>query len=469
MTSTTASKTCVHNVAPPAAISLPIEHREVIDVLLDRPTTSDCYEAEPPTEPVSVYIDKSDLDVLQLLYEQSKPKTAAAPTGERLPKTRDTEWINVFEKYVDPMLDTCVFMYRGHHFSTAKVLLSASSTQFLISADAQCNFSTCTCTFHATIFNDGRLEAKFKGRIRHDPSEQRSRPYRGSRRRAVAEQLTSGQSPDQLRLKQLGLLTEKERQFGKVNKVGASPHVFRKIRSEAKTSLMLDKDLSTSLQKIKSEQGEQINADKSISGYLQTITIEPLRLTLYTEGGLVLWKKVGGVVPVSWDATGGIVMNRGKRVFYYELTMSNIAPQSVTAKHSSGPSFPITAMLSTTHTTMDLVAWLQDFESAFRKLNGFKTEFPKPPIVHSDGAVVFQMAALRFFNGDASLSVYLKRCWSIVNKKATDDDLKTTIIHSCLAHFVKSVKRQATANYAKKKVDGNDLAFANRTQSHLRA
>jgi hypothetical protein len=249
------------------------------------------------------------------------------------------------------------------------------------------------------------------------------------------------------------VLINYDRKFGNFNLVGSSPHVFRKIGSEAKTSLMLDKDLSTSLEKIKEEQGKEINAGKTVSGYLQTITISPLRLVLFTEGGLTLWNKVGGNVPVSWDATGGIVMSRGRRIFYYELTVANISTRAITTKDISGPSFPVTSMLSTTHTTMDLVQWLHDFEAAYRKLYGFKAPFPKPPIVHSDGALVFQMAALRFFNGDTTLNTYLKRCWIIIKGSATSEDLKKTVVHSCLAHFVKSVKRQAIKHCVKKKVN----------------
>ncbi|CAF1397709.1 unnamed protein product [Rotaria sp. Silwood1] len=109
-------------------------------------------------------------------------------------------------------------------------------------------------------------------------------------------------------------------------------------------------------------------------------------------------------------------------------------------------------MLSTTHTTMDLVQWLQEFEAAYRKLYGFKFPFPKPPIVHSDGALVFQMAAMRFFNGDTTISSYLKRSWAIVNRTATNEDLSKTIVHSCLSHFSKSVKRQALQYFSNQKV-----------------
>jgi hypothetical protein len=445
-------KECVHNIAERGATSLPPEHRNLVDVLLDRPTTVRKYEASVSAEPVSLQIDKSDLDRFKELQTKAILKKNV-PSSETPPiRKRDTEWITLFEKYVKQVNDSCVFMYKNHHYSTAKSIKPANEKQFLVSADASCNFSGCTCSFHAIIHSNSELIINFKGHICHSPSEQRSRPVRGMNRQLIAEKLTTGYSPDQLRLKHLGDLTENNRKFGNFNLVGSSPHVFRKIRSEAKTSLMLDKDLPSSLEKIKEEQIQKIHEGKCIPGYLQTISISPLRLVLFTEGGLTLWEKVADKVPVSWDATGGIVMSKGKRVFYYELTIANVSARSVTTKTLSGPSFPVTSMLSTSHTTMDLVQWLQDFEAAYRKLHGFKKPFPKPPIVHSDGAIVFQMAALRFFNGDTILSVYLKRCWSIINRTATKEDLTKTVVHSCLGHFMKSVKRQAIKYYPKLKV-----------------
>ncbi|CAF1324255.1 unnamed protein product [Adineta steineri] len=445
-------KKCVHNIAERGATSLPIEHRELIDMLLDRPSVSGRYEADVPSDPVILEIDKLDLCHFKRLLEESKIKKDKTSSKKESAKSRDMEWINLFEKYVSQINSSCVFMYTYHHFSTAKSTKSSSEKQFTMSANAACKHSKCTCSYHAEVHSNGEITFEFKGKICHSPSEQRSRPYRGSNRRAIAEKLNFGLSPDQVRLKQLGLLSENNRKFGNFNLAGSSPDVFRKIHSESKTSLMLDKDLPTSLEKVKEKLAKDVHPGKNIPGYLQTISIDPLRLTLFTVAGLCLWKLVGSKVPVSWDATGGIVMSRGKRIFYYELTIGNIANRSVTRKKLSGPSFPVTSMLSTAHTTMDLVQWLQDFEKGYRKLYGFDAPFPKPPIVHSDGALVFQMAALRFFNSDTTLSIYLKRCWTIINKTATNEDLTKTIIHSCLSHFVKSVKRQALKEYTKKKI-----------------
>ncbi|CAM4935949.1 unnamed protein product [Rotaria socialis] len=342
-----AGKQCVHNETERGVTPLTDEYRHIIDALLDRPAITGQYTSNIPSEPILLQIDKSDLDFFQILMMESKSKT------------------NVIAVETP---DGLIYLKNMYH-------------------------------------------KRMIGKIVHSPSEQRARPIRGTHRLSVAEKLTSGLSPDQLRLKEQGHLTENNRKFGNHNLVDSSPHI---------------------LQKIKEEQAKLINVGKRVPGYLQTITISPLRLILFTEGALILWNKIGSNVPISWDATGRIVMSRGKRVYYYELTVTNIASRSVTTKNLSGPSFPITSMLSSTHTTMDLVRW--------------------SPIVHSDGSLVFQLTAMRFFNGDNTMSAYLKRSWIIVNRKATNEDLSKTVVHSCFAHFSKSVKLQATKFFTKKKV-----------------
>ncbi|CAF4746080.1 unnamed protein product, partial [Rotaria magnacalcarata] len=272
-----AGKQCVHNETERGVTPLTDEYRHVIDALLDRPAITGQYTSNIPSEPILLQIDKSDLDFFQILMMESKSKT------------------NVIAVETP---DGLIYLKNMYH-------------------------------------------KRMIGKIVHSPSEQRARPIRGTHRLSVAEKLTSGLSPDQLRLKEQGHLTE----------------------NNPKSSLMLDKDLTTSLQKIKEEQAKVINVGKRVSGRLLTITISPLRLILFTEGALILWNKIGSNVPISWDATGRIVMSRGKRVYYYELTVTNIA-----------------------------------------------------------------------------------------SRKATNEDLSKTVVHSCFAHFSKSVKLQATKFFTKKKV-----------------
>ncbi|CAF1544655.1 unnamed protein product [Didymodactylos carnosus] len=408
--------------------SLPTEHRSLIDLLLQRPSVGDKIMSEVPKQPVILRVTDTDFDKFKQQLAESKNKhnikQSSSPGSSSYHNTRKTEWINIIENYINQTNDGCVFMYSRHHWSTAKTISrNSEKKQFLLSADATCKFSTCKCSFHAILYDDATLHIKYSGYISHSPSEHRARPIRGSRRESIAEQLSSGLKPDQLRLKQLGRLSNDNRLYGNRNIVGSSPHVFRKIRSETKSALMLDPDLGTSLVKIQNEQQKEIRPEQPLPGYLQDISILPLRLVCFTYGGLKLWETVASTVPVSWDATGGVVMNRGKKVFYYELTISSISASGVSKKSRSGPSFPVTSMLSTSHTTMDLVHWINTFEAAWYKIHGYGKTFPKPPVIHCDGAYVFQLAAIRIFTKDENMAEYLQRCWRIVNSTANTNDL----------------------------------------------
>ncbi|CAF1411493.1 unnamed protein product [Adineta ricciae] len=115
-----------------------------------------------------------------------------------------------------------------------------------------------------------------------------------------------------------------------------------------------------------------------------------------------------------------------------------------------GASFPITVMLSESHGTGNIVHWMNYFKEKYKETFGFRNTFPKPPIIHSDRALVFLLAAIEVFNFDETMARYIERCWRIVQGTANKRDLELTIIHACLGHFMKSVKRNATKELSKK-------------------
>ncbi|CAF1543891.1 unnamed protein product, partial [Adineta steineri] len=95
-----------------------------------------------------------------------------------------------------------------------------------------------------------------------------------------------------------------------------------------------DDDLDKSLRELKVEQAKKIFPGEVIPGYLQEISTDPLRLICFTAGGIATYHRFASSMPLSWDATGGIIINYGKRIFYYELTMSSL--------QKGGSSLPIT-------------------------------------------------------------------------------------------------------------------------------
>ncbi|CAF1667456.1 unnamed protein product [Adineta ricciae] len=69
-----------------------------------------------------------------------------------------------------------------------------------------------------------------------------------------------------------------------------------------------------------------------------------------------------------------------------------------------GASFPITVMLSESHGTGNIVHWMNYFKEKYKETFGFRNTFPKPPIIHSDRALVFLLAAIEVFNFDETMA-----------------------------------------------------------------
>ncbi|CAF1364689.1 unnamed protein product [Adineta steineri] len=357
-------------------------------------------------------------------------------------RKRNLEWITILNLYIAKTNDYCVFVYERHYFATRSS--TENMLQLFMNADAHCQFSTCSCRLHAIISENGKLKVDYSGEIIHDPSELHSRPVRGSQRDELQKYTLLGSTPSAVRLHQLKGMSPANKAAGNRNAVGSSASVIRKIASEANVKLRRDKDLNESLKQLKVEQATKIFPAESIRGYLQEFNIEPLRLVCFTAAGIAIYNKFASSMPLSWDATGGIIVNRTRKIFYYELTISNLI--------KGGPSLPLTAMISASHGTMDIIHWLNCFIAKYKEAYGYSDVFPKPPVIHSDRALVFLLAGIQIFNNDETMDRYIERCWRIVNKTATKRDLEITVLHACLGHFMKNVKRNAAKELAKKQI-----------------
>jgi hypothetical protein len=340
-------------------------------------------------------------------------------------------------------------MYDRHHFTTRETI--SNTSKFFMSVDAHCKFSTCSCIFHALLNESGALKIDYSGEIRHKAGETHSRPVRGAHREELQKYTMLGVTPSALRRQQLQSISTENREAGNRNAVGSSPSVFRKIASEANVKLRRGDELETSLREIKAEQAEKIYPGEQIPGYLQEISVEPLRIICFTAGGIAMYHQFASTIPLSWDATGGIVSNHGKRTYYYELSMSNI--------DKGGPSLAITTMLSTSHGTMDIVHWINCFIEKYKTVYGFTNPFPKPPVIHSDRALVFLLAGIQIFNGDETMKLYIERCWRIIQGVASREDRKLTVVHACLGHMMKNVKKYASKDLKKKQVSSITSIF----------
>jgi hypothetical protein len=355
---------------------------------------------------------------------------------------RSLEWTLIFDGYIRQSNDYCVFIYDRHHFTKRERI--RDTAQFFMSVDGHCKVDTCTCRFHGVLSENGRLQASYFGKIEHETDDTHARPIRGSRREELQRFTTLGATPGALYIQQLKSMSDANKEAGNRNNVGSSPSVMRKISSEGNIKYRRDSDVEKSLHELKIEQAKKIFPGEAIPGYIQEISTDPLRLICFTADGIATYHQFAPRMPLSWDATGSIVINRVKRIYYYELTMSNIS--------KGGPSFPITVMLSASHGTMDIVHWMNCFIEKYKQAYGFTKPFPKPPVIHSDRALVFLIAGIQIFNGDETMDRYIERCWRIVQRTATKRDLELTVVHACLGHLMKNVKRNACKDLGKKQV-----------------
>ena len=257
-----------------------------------------------------------------------------------------------------------------------------------------------------------------------------------------------------LHLQQLKSISATNKEAGNRNVVGSSRSVIRKVSGEANVKLRRDDDLDKSLRELKIEQAKKIFPCEVILRYLQEISTDPLRLICFTAGGIAVYHDFASSMPLSWDATGEIIIYHSKRIFYYELTMSNL--------QKGGSSPPITIMLGASHGTMDIVHWMNFFIEKYKQIYGFSNVFPKPPIIHCDRAPVFLLASIQVFNGDETMDRYIERYWRIIQRTATNKrDLEITVVHACLGHFMKNVKWNASKVLGKKQVRYIDIKQLN--------
>ena len=413
--------------------------------------TCDVREIQEIERRKAVIVVQSDMDKFKKIQEEhqtnlkknKKTKSTCLDDDSKADnRKRNLEWTVLLDAYVRLSNDYCVFIYDRHHFTTRSNI--SNTHQFFMSVDAHCKFDTCSCRFHAILNENGQLKIDYSGNIAHSIGEIHARPIRGSRREELQQFTALGTTPGALHLQQLKSMSADNKKAGNRNGVGLTSSVIRKISSEGNTKLRRDDDIDKSLRQLKNEQANKIFPAEQIPGYLQQISTEPLRLICFTAGGVAAYHKFALNMPLYWDATGGIVINRDRRVFYYELTMSNLS--------KGGPSLPITVMLSETHGTMDIVHWINCFIEKYKQAYGFANPFPKPPIIHSDRALVFLLAGIYIFNNDETMNLYIERCWRIVQRTASKRDLELTVVHACLGHFMKNVKRNACKDLGKKQV-----------------
>jgi hypothetical protein len=247
--------------------------------------------------------------------KKGKKEITADETTDEAEK-RNLQWTVLFDKYVMHSNDYCVFIYERHHFTTRSTI--GNTTEFFMSVDAHCKFETCTCRYHAILSENGHLNINYEGEVAHLTNVTHARPVRATRREQLQQFTNLGATPNSLRLQQLTSMSTANKEAGNRNSVGSSPSVIRKISSEGNVKYRRDADLDRSLQELKVDLEKKLFPAEQVPGYLQEISVDPLRLVCFTARGVAAYHRFASTMPLSSDATGSIVINRGKRIYYYE-------------------------------------------------------------------------------------------------------------------------------------------------------
>ncbi|CAF1463253.1 unnamed protein product, partial [Rotaria sordida] len=174
-----------------------------------------------------------------------------------------------------------------------------------------------------------------------------------------------------------------------------------------------------------------------VTGAIQLISKHPSKIIIFTETAIRLFDSLihQKDITISWDATGAIIreQNNSPKYLYYELTIT--LPGVV----SEDGLIPISSMISSSHSLIDIIHWLELFKHHYSQIFVGK-EFPKPKLILSDRAQVFLCAALKVWNNE-KMQDFLDRSYRIVNGDATNEDLKLTNIHACMAHVLIDTRR----------------------------
>lgn len=281
----------------------------------------------------------------------------------------------------------------------------------------------------------GLVNVHYTNNIKHNISEQNSRPITGSEREALKDIFKRGEKPLNEYLKRRENIDSDQIISGNNDGFGKDTQVFRQIATESRKIGRYDKNVLLSMIQQMEEKG------KSGKGFIRKISAKPNYILYWSEEGLNIYHKLAKDYPLYWDATGSVVRKNedGKRYLYYELAIKN----PVNGKMG----IPLTSMISDNQSLPIILDWLTSFQHAEKKRFGHNN-IAQPKLIVSDEAWVFMISALRVFNTE-SLQDFLERSWQSFIGKIPETNLKKTIVHLCASHFMNKVKRFCNVHYKK--------------------
>jgi Ubiquitin carboxyl-terminal hydrolase/Ulp1 protease family, C-terminal catalytic domain len=374
---------------------------------------SDVYEQELPAE-AEFNIEPGTLNSLRVPNQRYLVKGC---------------WQNVFLPGLKQSNDICVLCFESHSISAE----NSRRARRLFFTSGYCNVPSCPVTFTLTMYNDTRVVVHYNGSIKHPLFGKWARPIRSTERRMLQDQFMYGRKPYSVYVDKLQSKTGNQLIAGNYDGIGKSRCVLRKIASESMHNLRIDPDVYKSLLALQGNVASETSSQYGIYEFLQSVSLVPVILHFWTENGVRLFHQLSCCCAVLLDATGSVVrkMPQFKRILYYELSVRN--PTGI------GSNIPVAGMIASEHTVAVISNFIRSFCEAEKRIFGFRKTVV-PVVVKVDFSIALISAILLVFNKQ-DVRDYLEWSWDTVHASQPQTK-KHTLVHVCLAHFVKCVKMQ---------------------------
>ncbi len=294
---------------------------------------------------------------------------ASYNSDQEIPKKEsrvDVEYLYILLPYIKRFNKYCAFCVRNCTFGqTTKDLSQLLRCLLYCSGKPFCSF---TCSI--IILNSGQGHIIVSNTtVRHASGVKISRPIREPVRNLFKEKFKNGASVYRIYQEEMQKRTIHEKNANNYERVGKSRKVLRKIKSEGTCESLLAPDVDYGLSKLYDKFKNEINIDGKVTGAIQLICKHPSKIIIFTETSIRLFDSLINQknVSISWDATGAIIREKtnSPKYLYYELTMTL---PGITLEDGL---IPISCMISSSHSLLDIVHWLELFKHHYAQVNIF--------------------------------------------------------------------------------------------------
>ena len=127
-----------------------------------------------------------------------------------------------------------------------------------------------------------------------------------NQRSNIGKQLQNNGNPSKLWHEALNALSNDDFENGYLKEMGNSKNVYKTIMCEEAMLQLPEQDLLSSLRKLKTTY-EDTTEQKLVKGFIQSLSIDPLAITLWNQEDVEFFHVRGEKYPLIVNATCGIV------------------------------------------------------------------------------------------------------------------------------------------------------------------